>query len=99
MLYMVSWSIAPENRDEVIRRFAASATDPDYALPEGLTQVARYHDVPGLQGVQILESDDPAKVMEWSLLWTDLLEISAVPVVEDEQAGAMAANALARIDK
>lgn len=92
MLYMVSWSIAPENRNITIERFMASATDPRYALPEGVTQVCRYHDIPGLTGVQIVEADDVVKVMQWSLVWSDILEISVTPVIDDEAAGALLAG-------
>ena len=97
MLYMLSWHIPHQNRNEVMQRFAASATDPLYAMPEGLRQVARYHNISSLSGVMILESDDPAKVMGWSALWNDIMDFTLEPVIEDEAAGAITAENLARL--
>ena len=97
MLYLNKWQIAPEHRNEAMERFAASATDERYALPEGVTQVCRYHNIATLSGVQIVEADDLAKVMQWAMVWNDILTITTEPVIEDEAAGAIIGEKLASL--
>ena len=99
MLYLISWKIPSANRNEAMQRFAASATDPQYELPEGVTQIGRYHNAASLNGVSILEADDPAKVMQWAQLWNDILELTFEPVVDDEAAGAIVAQEMARLQQ
>jgi hypothetical protein len=35
-------------------------------------------------GFDLLESEDPKALTEFSLMWSDLMELSIVPVLEDQ---------------
>jgi hypothetical protein len=80
MLYLVSWNLGPETRDEAIRRFKETGGAP----PDGVKLLGRWHAISGNTGVTLAESDDPVAIGRWCHAWTDLLEMDATPVVDDE---------------
>ena len=83
MKFIVTFSIKPEtkSRDEAIARFKATGGQP----PAGATLLGRWTAADFSGGFLLVESDDAKALTEFSLMWTDLIEIRIVPVLEDAE--------------
>jgi len=58
-------------------------------------QEARRHDLAGRTGVLIIESNDLAAVHRWLGRWNPYLDVDLTPVVDDEEAAALARQIVA----
>jgi hypothetical protein len=76
-----AWGADRENQDEAIRRFRATGGQP----PAGAKLLGRWIRADFTGGVVLLESDDPKALTEFSLMWSDLMELEIVPVLEDQE--------------
>ncbi len=83
MKFMLTFSIKPETkgRDEAIARFKKTGGQP----PTSVKFVNRWTASDFSGGFVLVESDDPTALTHFSLMWSDLLELRLVPVVEDAQ--------------
>ena len=83
MKFMLTFSIKPEakGRDEAIARFKKSGGQ----APAGVKLVSRWTAADFSGGFVFLEGDDATALTHFSLMWSDLLELRVVPVVEDAQ--------------
>lgn len=81
MKFIVTFGIKPEmkSRDEAIARFQATGGMP----PEGTKFLGRWTAADFTGGFVLVESDDAKSLTEYSLMWTDLIEIRIIPVLED----------------
>jgi hypothetical protein len=82
MKFMLTFSIKPggAKRYEAIARFQKTGG----MLPTGATLLGRWTRVDFSGGFDLLESEDPKALTEFSLMWSDLMELSIVPVLEDQ---------------
>jgi Domain of unknown function (DUF3303) len=87
MKHMATFSIKPEakGRDEAIARFKATGGQP----PKGAKLLGRWTSADFSGGFVLLESGSTAALTEFSLMWTDLMELKIVPVLEDAELGEM----------
>lgn len=85
-----SWKPDPKIREEGIARFKRTGGLP----PKGVTLLGRWTRVDLNGGFDLIESDDPKAIAEFSLMWSDLMELTTVPILEDEAL----ATVLQRID-
>jgi hypothetical protein len=76
-----AWDPDKEIQDEAIRRFRATGGQP----PAGARLLGRWTRADFTGGVVLLESDDPKALAEFSLMWSDLMELEIVPVLEDQE--------------
>jgi hypothetical protein len=76
-----SWGTDREIQDEAIRRFRATGGQP----PAGARLLGRWIRADFSGGVVLLESDDPKALTEFSLMWSDLMELDIVPVLDDQE--------------
>src|SRR5262245_30245001 len=85
MKFMLTFSIKPETkaRDEAIERFKATGGQP----PKGAKLLGRWTAADFSGGFDLLESDDPKALTEFALMWSDLIELKIVPVVDDAELG------------
>ena len=83
MKFMMTFHWAPDtkNRDEGIARFRKTGGQP----PEGVKLLGRWTRADFSGGFDLLESDDPQALTEFALMWSDLMELTITPVLEDEQ--------------
>jgi hypothetical protein len=81
MKFMMTFSLNPATRDEAIARFKATGGQP----PKGAKLVTRWtaSDLSG--GFLLVESDDAKAMTEFALMWTDLIDLKIVPVVDDPE--------------
>jgi hypothetical protein len=85
MKFMLTFSIKPETkrRDEAIARFKATGEQP----PKGAKLIGRWTAADFSGGFDLLESDDVMALTEFSLMWSDVMELKIVPVIEDADLG------------
>jgi len=83
MKFMLTHSWKPDIKvqDEAIARFRKTGGLP----PAGVTLLGRWMRADFNGGFDLLESDDPQALTEFALMWSDLMELTIVPVIEDQQ--------------
>lgn len=93
MKFMLTFRIKPETkgRDAAIERFRQTGGQP----PAGVKLLGRWTAADFSGGFDLLESDSAQALTEFSLMWSDLMELKVVPVVEDAEL----ASALERAGK
>ena len=80
MLFMVTYSFAPSDRDVVQDRFKKTGGLPG----PGTTMLGRWHDVGGSRGYALAESNDSISLGKWLQEWTDALDFEVTPVNNDD---------------
>ena len=91
MKYILIWNLPTGTFKAAVARFLETGGAP----PKGVTMLGRWHGMSG-QGVAIMESDDPKAVFEWRAQWSDMLEMTVTPCLEDADAGAVLASLATR---
>ena len=81
MQYIVVWSIKPENLEAVIERFTTADPQPE----EGAKLLGRWHAMGTGKGFSLIEADDPVALSKYQVAWADLVDLTIVPVVGDEE--------------
>jgi hypothetical protein len=83
MRFMVTfaWKPDPKTRNEGIGRFKTTGGLP----PQGAKLVGRWTRADFSGGYVLLESDDSKALAAFAHNWGDLMELSIVPVVDDEE--------------
>jgi hypothetical protein len=76
-----SWKPDTRTRDEGIARFRRTGGQP----PKGAELLGRWTRADMSGGFDLLESNDPKALAEFALMWSDLMELTIVPVLEDQQ--------------
>jgi Protein of unknown function (DUF3303) len=76
-----SWKPDTRTRDEGIARFRRTGGQP----PKGAELLGRWTRADMSGGFDLLESNDPKALAEFSLQWSDLMELTIVPVLDDRQ--------------
>jgi Protein of unknown function (DUF3303) len=89
--FVLTFTIRPEGkgRDEAIARFKSTGG----RTPEGAKLLGRWTAADFSGGFVLLESDDVKALTEFSLMWSDIMELSIVPVIEDADLGVVLARA------
>src|SRR5262245_65244223 len=82
MKFMMTFAMTPESkgRDEAIARFKKTGGQP----PKGVKLLGRWMAADFSHGFDLLESTDPVAITEFSLMWSDVVGLKVVPVVEDD---------------
>ncbi|SDH95479.1 DUF3303 domain-containing protein [Pseudomonas panipatensis] len=87
MLFIISWTISTDKRNSAITRFLKTGAKP----PAGVTMKGRWHTVGRSGGFGLAETDDPLRLQQWMLEWSDLMQMEAYPALTDEQAAPLLA--------
>jgi hypothetical protein len=87
MLYMVIEHFRNGDPAPVYRRFREQGR----LAPEGLRYVASWVTRDLKHCYQVMETDDPALLREWTSRWEDLVEFEVVPVITSADAAAAVA--------
>lgn len=80
MLFMVSYTFAPDVRNEVQERFKKTGGNPG----AGTKMLGRWHVVGGGHGFVLAETSDSVSFATWLQEWSDALEFEVFPVNNDE---------------
>lgn len=83
MKFMLTFAFKPEarGRDEAIARFRKTGGQP----PAGVRLLGRWTAADFSGGFDLLETDDARAMTEFALMWSDVMELRVVPVVEDAE--------------
>ena len=83
MKFMLTFAIRPDTkgRDEAIARFKKTGGQP----PKGVKLIGRWTAADFSGGFDLLESDDVKALTEFALMWSDVMELKFVPVIEDTE--------------
>src|SRR5947209_8067286 len=83
MRFMMTYSWKPDaqQREEGLERFRVTGGKP----PKGATLLGRWTRADMSGGFDLLESDDARALTEFAMQWSDLMELSLVPVVDDAE--------------
>jgi uncharacterized protein DUF3303 len=83
MKFMLTFAIRPDTkgRDEAIARFKKTGGQP----PKGVKLIGRWTAADFSGGFDLLESDDVKALTEFALMWSDVMELKLVPVIEDTE--------------
>jgi hypothetical protein len=81
MKFILTFTLPPEARDEAIIRFLETGGQP----PPGVTLLGRWTQLDLSGGVAVLESEDPHALTAFAHRWSDLLELTLAPVLEDQE--------------
>ena len=81
MKFMMTFDWTPDTkaRAEAIARFRKTGGLP----PKGARLVGRWTRADMSGGFDLLESDDAKAMTEFALMWSDLMQLTIVPVLED----------------
>lgn len=75
-----SWNPDTKTRAEGIARFASTGGLP----PKGATLLGRWTRADFSGGFDLIETEDPRALAEFSLMWSDLMQLEIRPVLEDQ---------------
>ena len=83
MKFMLTFSWKPDVKaqDQGIARFKKTGGQP----PKGVKLLGRWTRADFSGGFDLLESDDAQALAEFALMWSDLMELTIVPVLEDKE--------------
>jgi hypothetical protein len=93
MKFMLTFEWAPDaqKQAEAIDRFRKTGGQP----PAGAKLLGRWTRADFSGGYDLIETDDPKTLVEFSLMWSHLMQIRVAPVLEDAEL----AEALSRAGK
>ena len=91
MKFMMQWKLHPDKVSQVIENFAKTPLDDLKAQAgEKIKLIGRWHDIAGVRGVVVFETDDLEAIHLFALKWNSVLDLDLVPVADDDEAHATA---------
>ena len=87
MKFMLTFEWKPDTktRAEAIARFRKTGGQP----PKGAKLLGRWTRADFSGGYDLIESDDAQALTEFALMWSDLMQLTIVPVLEDAELAAV----------
>ena len=79
MQFILTFTIPPVPHDKAIARFLETGGQP----PSGVRLLGRWTQLDLCGGMILLESDDPQALTAFAHAWSDVVELTLVPVLED----------------
>jgi hypothetical protein len=79
MKIMVTWKIPPAHMPAAVKQFLKTGGAP----PKGVKMLGRWHGA--AMGFALAECKDGKALYEWMAQWSDNLEFSLHPVVDDRE--------------
>ena len=92
MKFILTFTLPPETQEAAIARFLETGGQP----PPGVKLLGRWTRLDLCGGVALLESDDPQGLTAFTRGWSDLLEMTLSPVLEDQELTAVLRRASAQ---
>ena len=95
MKFMATWSISQDKWLHLCKRWGSMSPQERANAGEGVKIIGRWGDVAARTGVAIFESDDLAAVQRYVGQWNAYMDITLVPVLDDEESAAVARQIVA----
>jgi uncharacterized protein DUF3303 len=80
MQFILTFTVPPTTRDAAMARFLETGGQP----PPGVRLLGRWTRLDLCGGVVLLESEDPQALTAFAREWSDVLELTLAPVLEDQ---------------
>src|SRR5216110_2930346 len=80
-----SWKADVKAQSEGIARFEKTGGQP----PKGAKLLGRWTRADFSGGFDLLETDDPNALAEFALMWSDLMDLAIVPVLDEQELKAL----------
>jgi hypothetical protein len=80
MKFILTFTVPPETREAAMARFLETGGQP----PPAVTLLGRWTQLDLCGGVVLLESEDPKALTAFTHGWSDVLELTLAPVLEDQ---------------
>jgi Protein of unknown function (DUF3303) len=87
MKYLVQWTVTQASGRAAVEHFLQTGGKP----PDGVIQLGRWFGLNGT-GCSVVEAADPNGVFALVSEWQEFLQITATPVLEDDEAGQILAK-------
>jgi len=84
MKFIVSWSLPHGTFSPAVARFLSTGGMP----PAGVKLIGRWHGM-NAKGLAVVETRADKALYAWVATWSDLIEISAAPCLEDADAASV----------
>ena len=95
MKFLASWSIPQEKWLPLCKRWGSMSAQERANAGDGVRIIGRWHDMSARSGVAIFEAEDLAAVQRYVGQWNAHLDAELVPVLNDEEAAAVARQIVA----
>ena len=82
MMLVLDWSRS--TLGEIGSKFLSGE---DVDPPQGVTMLARWHDLTSKMAWVVCETNDAAKIQSWSAAWSDYADWETHTILDDEEAG------------
>jgi hypothetical protein len=92
MKFILTFTLPPQTQEAAIARFLDTGGQP----PPGVKLLGRWTQVDLCRGFVLLESEDPQALTAFAREWSDLLELTITPVLEDQELSDVLKRAKAR---
>jgi hypothetical protein len=92
MKFILTFTLPPETRDAAMARFLETGGQP----PPGVTLLGRWTQLDLCGGFVLLESEDPKALTAFAHEWSDVVELTMAPVLEDQELSDVLKRASAR---
>ncbi len=83
MIFVLSYSFPPENRQACRERFKETGGKP----PEDIKLLGQWVAISDAKGVAVFESDDPMVMAKWAQQWSDIMTMDIYPAITNEALG------------
>jgi hypothetical protein len=80
MQFILTFTVPPARRDAAMARFLETSGQP----PPGVRLLGRWTQLDLCGGVVVLESEDPHALAAFAQGWSDVVELTIAPVLEDQ---------------
>ena len=80
MKFILTFTLPPVMQDQALARLLDTGGQP----PPGVTLLGRWTQLDLCGGVVLLESEDPKALTAFAHAWSDVLELTLAPVLEDQ---------------
>jgi hypothetical protein len=83
MHFMLMYRFAPEHRNQAFARFKVT----EGLTPKGVQLLGRWTAADLSGGYALIQSYDVKALVEFTLGWSDLMDLEIVPLIEDTELG------------
>lgn len=90
MKFMIQWSIDQDKWLPMLEMWGGMTPEERTDAGPGVTIIGRWHDFGGRTGVAIVEAEDAQALSAYAVGWNPHMEVDITPVLDDDEAGAVA---------
>ena len=90
MKFRVNWRIEQDKWLPIMKKWASLTPQQRADVGQGVKLIGRWHDTGGRTGVALFELTDVLALNRYLARWNPFMDLDVAPVVDDEEAAALA---------